>query len=756
MEMMEEAAQPGIEQGNPSAEPQEEMEETSAPNPDTFELDKALGEINIAEAIRKKDARKGTKLLAKIGERVCREYDIDEDSRFDWMERNKEWMKLATQVKEKKSFPWEGAANVKYPLLSMAALQFSARAFGSLLPSFDVVKAKVIGDDKDGTMTDVANTLSTHMSYQLLYEMDSWEEDLDVLCFILPIVGVVFKKTYYSEIDKKNVSELVHAKDFVVNYYTKSLKKSSRYTHILYYTTNELKERQNKGTFLEYDKDFGPGSGDDRSASGDSSTTGVSPASRDDEETPRKILEQYRFLDLDEDGYKEPYIVTVDYETKQVLRITPNFRTKGVERDEEGKILCIHPIEWFTKFNFIPNPDGGFYDLGFGLLLGGINESVNTLTNQLLDNGTLNNLNAGWIAKGLRLGGTDLKFKPGEWKVVNVIGDDLRKSIMPIPANAPSPVLFELLGTLAQSGKELASVAEIFTGKMPGQNTPAATTMATIEQGLKVFTSIYKRIYRALGQEFNKIFQLNCLYMPTQTTKFVAEVNGEQKEYGVSRFDYQEAQVKIIPASDPNMVTETQKLMKINGLQELAQFGNVNVQEMTRQAMVLQGQENIKALMTMPPPQPPLEVQLLQMELQSKDKDRQLEMMKIQSEARKRESEIVLNLAKAKQLGDEEGAMLLEHQLEQEKATAEIQTKWMELLFKREEHQMDMQHKTEEHALDREVKTVEAANQIRVSKALGDQKIEQGDAIGQQKVKQTEEMGKIKAAQAKKTAAKPK
>lgn len=746
--------QPGqMPQGQPApTEPAVDSEE--------LEFNKTLLGANIAASLKKKDKRKGTNVLKELGDKVVSQYEIDESSREEWCKRNEEWMKLATQVMEKKSFPWDGAANVKYPLLSMAALQFSARAYSSLIPSLDVVKVKVVGPDQDGQLTDVANKLSTHMSYQVLYEMDGWEEDMDTLCFVLPIVGVMFKKTYYSEIQKCNVSELVHAKDFVVNYGTKSLKKCSRYTHVLYFTENEIKERQNYGLFLETDKPLGPGMGDDRSVTGDGSTTGIEPSGRDDDETPRKILEQYRWIDLDDDGYKEPYIVTVDYETHEVLRITPNFVIKDVERDDDGKILCITPCQWFTKFGFIPNPDGGFYDLGFGLLLGGINATVNTLTNQLLDSGTLQTLQAGFLAKGLKLGGKDLKFKVGEWKQVNAIGDDLRKNIMPLPVNPPSEVLFNLLGALSQAGKELASVAEIFTGKMPGQNTPAATTMATIEQGLKVFTSIYKRIYRSLTIEFSKLYELNKIYMPTEITRFVSEINGDGEEYKVSRFDYQAFNAKVVPASDPNMVSETQKLMKIQQLHELVPLGTINVQEMTRQALVIGGQENIQALTTLPPPQPPLEIQIKQMELADKEKDRQIEMMKVQSESRKRESEIVLNIAKAKQLGDEQGAMMLEAQLEREKATAEIQTKWMDLLFKREEHQMEMQHKKEDHAIDSQLKVAEGVNQVRVNKALGDQKIEQGRVLGDHKIEQskklgdhkieqTKEMGKLKAQQAK-------
>jgi chaperonin GroES len=724
----------------------------SADEMEGFAVDKALLELNLAKKMNEKDPTK----LADIGDQVVRDFDSDDDSREDWSKRNEEWMKLATQVHEKKTFPWDGAANVKYPLLSTAALQFSARAYGSLLPSFDIVKAKVIGPDDDGTLAQAANTLSTHMSYQLLYEMDGWEEDMDVLCFVLPIVGVMFKKTYYSDVDKCNVSELVHAKDFVVNYYTKSLKKCPRYTHVIYYTPNEIKEKQLFGSFIEYDEDFGPGEGDDRSVTGDSSTTGLSPTdSADDEDTPRKLLEQYRYLDLDEDGYKEPYIVTVDYETKRVLRIVPNFSSDDVDRGDNGKIRCIKARQWFTKYGFLPNPDGGFYDLGFGLMLGGINEAINTLTNQMLDSGTIQNLQAGFLAKGLRIGGVNYKFKPGEWKIVNAIGDDLRKSIVPLPVNAPSTVLYELLGTLAQSGKELASVADIFTGKMPGQNTPAATTMASIEQGLKVFTSIYKRIYRSLQQEFQKLFELNQLYMPTENTRFVAETNGESTNYKVSRFDYQGMKVKIIPAADPNMVSETQKLMRIQGLQEMVQFGHINTEEMTRQALSYQGQENLQKLMNVPQPPPPIEIQIQQMKSADLDKDRQLEMMKLQSESRKRESEITLNLAKAKQLGDDQGAAMLEAQLEKEKATADINAKWMDQLFarqkhqdemqmQREKHQLDMQTKQQTAAVDQQLQTHNAAVDMQVKEEMGAQAVRQGEQTHQMKMKQMAEQAKLK------------
>jgi chaperonin GroES len=702
----------------------------------------ALSYANLAKNLKKKDPD----LLSKIGSEAVDGYENDDKSRSEWLRMNKEYMKLACQVMEKKSYPWDGAANIKFPLLTTAALQFSARAYSALLPSMDVVKAKVIGDDQDGKMTEVANKLSTHMSYVVMFEIEDWEEQMDKLCFILPIIGTMFKKIWFSNSTKTFCSELYSPKDVVVNYYTKKMCNASRITEVQYFTPNEIREKQLLGDWIEYDDPFGPGDGKDETLTGNL-LHGLQPP-EPDEDTPRKVLIQYKRIDLDDDDYKEPYIITVDYETQKVLSIVANFWPEGVQWKDKAKkqVARIVPAEWFVKYDFLPNPDGGFYGVGFGILLGGINEMINTISNQLIDSATLYNLQAGFIGRGLR----DSKSKkialaPGEWRWVNNPGKDLKENIFPLPVKEPSMTLFNLLGTLSTSGKEVASVAEIFTGKMPGQNTPASTTMASIEQGLKVFTSIYKRMYRSMAYEFGLVFQLLKRYAPTEPVTVVGQLGGMDQKYAVSRFDYQKGgDLKIIPAADENMVSETQKLLKIQGLYELVQLGTINKQEMTRQALLYQGQDNISKLMEIPPPQPPLEMQLEQMKLADKDKDRQIDMMKLQSEARERESAIVLNLAKAKSLGDEQGAMMLEMQLEKEKAQADIQTKWMDLLFKREEHKMDMQHEQQMHDMTMQTKKSENELNLALKSTMGAQDIQANHQKNQIQTQAMKEQSAVK------------
>lgn len=729
-------------------------------------------------------------LLDKIGQELVRGYTSDLDSRSLWDDQNKEWMKLALQIKEEKSYPWPKAANIKYPLLTTAALQFSARAYPSLVPSFDIVKAKPLGmatkqalapapqsspmapgqpgmggqapgepsqppmggqppaapgqmpgpppQPEGPDLQDIADKISTHMSYQVLYEMQDWEEEMDKLCLVLPILGCAFKKTYYSTLKEKNCSELVLPKDLIVNYWAKSLESASRKTHRLWFTPNEIIERQRTGLWREYDGiEFGPGSSvpDDYREKENIHKITIPDT---DSDTPRQILEVHTSWDLDEDDYKEPYVITIDFETEKVLRITPRFRSKDVmfHPKDPKKIAKITPREYFTKFSFIPNPDGSFYDLGFGLLLGSLNQAANTILNLLTDAGSLSNLQSGFLAKGLRLGKAgDYKFEPGEWKPVNNTMEDLKKGIYPLPVREPSNVLFQLLGMLVQSGKEMASIAEIFTGKMPGQNTPASTTMATIEQGLKVFTSIYKRMFRSLGKEFEKLFELNTLYLPDGQNDYAYEQDGVMIDASINSQFYQDAKVKIVPAADPNMVTETQKLMQLQSMMEMMQYGQLSATEVTRRGLEIHGIPGISKLMEVPPPPEPIEITLLKMEQADKDKDRQIDMMKVQSESRKRESEITLNIAKAKQLGDEEGAMMLEHQLEQEKATAEIQTKWMDLMFQREKHQMDMKQKQDEHQMDMQVKSTEASMNMATQSAMNEQNITHNQQKNEQQLK---------------------
>ena len=518
--------------------------------------------------------------LRIIGHDALEGYNADKASRAQWEIQMDEWTRLASQVREDKSFPWPKSSNVKYPLLTTAAMQFAARAYPSLVPSDGkVVKSKTIGKDPDGSKLALADRVSMYMSYQIMHDMTGWEEGMDKMLIMLPIVGTIFKKTYWDSIKKKPASDVILPKNLVVNYWAKSLRDAERISQVIEMSPRILKERQMAGVFLETDLGAAPMP---------LVTGGNAP--QNDETTPYTVIEQHTYLDLDDDGYREPYIVTFHLESGEVLRIAARFDDTTMFYDDEGKLIKIEPIEYFTKFGFIPNPDGSFYDIGFGVLLGPINESVNTLINQLIDAGTLNNLQGGFLGKGLRIRMGETRFQPGEWKAVNSTGQDLKQQIVPLPSKEPSNVLFQLMGSLITSGKELASVAEIFVGKMPGQNTPATTTMATIEQGMKVFTAVYKRIYRSLEEEFSKLFAINGTYLNPNTYEEILDIT-------VGPDDFSSKQYKICPGADPTAVSQTEKLLKAQGLMEMLPLGILDPVKVGLRLLEAQEQPNYQDLL---------------------------------------------------------------------------------------------------------------------------------------------------------------
>lgn len=543
--------------------------------------------------------------LIEIGNDVVAGYETDLESRKPWEKDLKNWTELALQVASDKTFPWPNAANIKYPLLATAAMQFAARAYPTLIPSNGkVVKCKVIGSDPTGEKTMRAFRVSTHMSYQVMEQMDGWEEDMDKLLIALPISGTCFKKTYWDSSKQQNCSKLVLPKSLVVNYWTRCLEDAERITEVFYLSKRKVKERQNLGIFI--DAELG-----DPQTPADDVTTSINRsfqrASDFDDTTPYTILEQHTYLDLDEDGYAEPYIVTVEAESNKVLRIVPRFSESDVLMDDKQNVVSIEAIQYYTKYGFIPNPDGGFYDIGFGRLLGPLNNSANTIINQLVDAGSLSNLQAGFIGKGLRIKMGETRFQPGEWKAVNAVGDDLKKQIFPLPVREPSQVLFNLLDLLLKSGKELASVAEIFVGKMPGQNTPATTTMASIEQGMKVFTAVYKRVYRSLTSEFRKIYKLNQQYMNPE--EYISILDNP-----IPQEDYKGPEDDIIPGADPSAVSSQEKQQKVQAVMQLLNLGTIN--PMAATLMYLEAHEipeaEIKKLAMQPQPKTDPKVEALQ------------------------------------------------------------------------------------------------------------------------------------------------
>lgn len=580
--------------------------------------------------------------LNKIAQRVCHDFDIDERSRNEWLTMNEESIKIAKQVMEAKSTPWPDAANVKYPLITAAVIAFSSRTYPEIIRGDKIVHVGIIGKDETGEKQQRATRISEHMSYQLLVESPNWESDTDKLLHILPLMGMVYRKSYYNPFLRIPDTDLCLPDKITVNNNIKSMESARRVTHQLEMYDSDLIERMRLGIFTEYD--LSELNGDEYS---------------DDEDKCFELIEQHRVLDLDGDGYPEPYIVTLHQPSQKVLRIKSRFELKNIMFNEKGEVVRIAPTNYFTDYHFMPDPTGGFHSLGYGALLRPINETVNTTVNQLLDAGTLSNRQGGFISKQFRNIKGNMTFKPGEWKMVDVMnGAQLQGNIVPLPVREPSGILFNLMNTMIGAGKELASITDILQGQQPAQNAPATTVLALLEQGLKDQKAITKRLYRSLTKEFQKLALLNQKYLEDENYQDL--FTGDET---ITRDDYADKKLMIFPAADPNISSDAQRLARAQALVQNMAALNLNKDEVTKRWIeTLQFSQPEKLLAPPPDPNapPPPEIQKIEAEaglINAQIHDllmgRELEALRIQQNDNMRQAQAAEGAARIQKMHDD-------------------------------------------------------------------------------------------------------
>jgi len=517
---------------------QEEEIEESAP----AKLIRFMGMQNIADELDSTE-------LADIGRKVIDDYDTDEVSLDDLREQNKKAIALAKQTVVKKTFPWSGAANIKYPLISQAAMNFNARSYPELVQGDKIVKAVVVGNDENQAKQERAERVSTHMSYQLTEEIPNWESDTDKLLMMLPIVGTMFREVAWDEINLRPSINLLLPDELTVSYYAKSLNLSDcrRISKKVTRFKNEILERERAGLWLkiDYTKDA-----DDNDII---------------EEDQQVFIQQCRYLDLDGDEYEEPYIVLVHEASGKVVRINALYDPTTVRiNTEKEEVIKIEPLCLYSDYHFIPAFDGCYYSTGFGSYLFLMNSAIDSLINQLIDSGTLSNMQGGFVGKGIRekMGATP--FAPGEWRPIDTRGGDLAANIVPLPSKEPSMVLYQLMVFLIDTGKQMSSITDVMSGVPQGQNTPVGTTLAMIEQGMKVMDAIYKRIYLGFKKEYKMLYKINQQYLDEQ--RYMTILDNQEAQLG----DYSTKNLNIFPVGDTRLSSQMMRTMKTQAARDIA------------------------------------------------------------------------------------------------------------------------------------------------------------------------------------------
>lgn len=488
-------------------------------------------------------------LLAKIGQQVLQGYQEDLKSNDEWLADIKKVEELAKLASAKKSTPLPNSANVKFPIITKACYEFVSRTSPEIVKDGKVVKIKIIGKDnelgKQGDKAAQGQRVADFMNYQLLFENNNWETQLDVLLMRLALIGFMCKKTYYDPIRKTNKSIICDPTELIIGSDASSLEEAPRISHILHWRLNDLVEHMN-------------------SYEGEDSIFLEKPVKAlidlHKSDTLNKCIdgiEQCTYLDLDEDGYAEPYVVTVTKNDGKVLRIVAQFDKEDI-CVEKDKICYIDKLNFYEDFHFLPNPSGKFQSVGFGILLLHLNESINSVLNQLIDSGQLANMKGGFMDARLKMipTGNNNGHDPAEFKLVKVMaGVSLKDGITPIAYGEPSSVLYQLLGLLIDAAKDLSSSTEINNGTQSSQNAKTGATMALQQAGQKVFNLINKGFYRSLTKSFRNLFKLNARYLSQSLYYEVLD-----DKLAIKQKDFDAKKISILPVADPSLASDNQRL----------------------------------------------------------------------------------------------------------------------------------------------------------------------------------------------------
>jgi hypothetical protein len=509
---------------------------------------------NLAEVIDPDD-------LAKVGLEVSALFEADKGSRSEWESMYAKGMDLLGLRMDERTKPFRGASGATHPMLTEAIIQFQAQAFKELMPAGGPVRSQIMGKETVEKFQQ-AGRVQDFMNYQLTTVMEEYTPEFDQQLFYTGYGGSTFKKVYFDYQLGRMVSKLCLADDVYIPYNGSSVvSQCPRLTHRIAMDSNEYKKRAVAGEYLDVVADTYATPTDPSQIQGAvDKITGIQPTTDVGEVF---LLEQMVDLDLpgfeDKDekgeptGIKLPYVVTLVEDSLKVVGIRRNWK-----EDDEKRLRR----NYYVHYVLVEGP--GSYGLGFVHLIGGLAKGATSALRQLNDAGTLANLPAGFKAKGARIADDSDPIQPGEWRDIDAGGAELSASLMPLPYKEPSQVLFALMGFLVDSGKRLSSTADMQVGD-GNQYAQVGTTLALLERGSMVMSSIHKRLHYAQTLEFRLLFEGFGQYMPDE---YPYEVPGASRRIKKADFD---TMVSVQPVADPNIFSSAQRIQIAQMQLQLAQ-----------------------------------------------------------------------------------------------------------------------------------------------------------------------------------------
>lgn len=497
-----------------------------------------------------------TNWLHSLGQDLLEKIRADIESRKPWEQRFARGLQiigLEDFAWGKDAGPFEGASNAVHPMLAQAIVQSQARFMEEIFPAAGPVKTMVMGEETP-EKRDSADRVEDHMNYQLTVEDETYFMESQKLGLYLPIYGTAYRKAYHDFVEDRNVLRFIAGADMILPYSARNLKESPRKTHRFKIGQDEYDRAVAAGAYIHCELGEPPMSQPDAAEQKLDKLDDKTPV-----EAPRDA--QWTFyetdLRLDLPGHEDtndqggdtgialPYTVTLERDTGNVVAIRRCWK-----QSDHLKL----PRTRYAEYWYLP----GLGSMGTGLIhwIGTIAESGTDALRALLDSATWANLQGGFKAKDAGTKAGEIRMKPGTWLDVDMTADELAKAFHTPPVREPSEALFKLLGFLTDQAQRFASTSDMMVGEQDAKGAPVGTTIALIEQGSKVYSGVHKRAHFAAGIEFRMLAELNAEYIPPEGYPY--QVPGDDLQ--VFQADYDPTVVSVVPVSDPNIYSQTQRI----------------------------------------------------------------------------------------------------------------------------------------------------------------------------------------------------
>jgi hypothetical protein len=540
---------------------------------------------NLADTLSEDD-------IMEMASELAGDIEQDKSSRKDWERAYTEGIKLLGLQYEERTEPWNGASGVFHPMITEAVVRFQSETITETFPAQGPVRTKILGKETP-EKKEASIRVEEDMNYELTEVMREFRPEHERMLWSLPATGSAFKKVYYDPNIGRQISIFVPAEDILLPYGTSDLDTCYRLTHVMRKTKNEIVKLQQAGFYRDIELPD-PSKEQDNIKKAKDKETGFSDINDDRYTLYESHVDLVLKGDEDKDddgeptGITRPYVVTLIKGSNDVLAIRRNW-----EQEDPLEIKRQH----FVHYQYIP----GFGAYGFGLfhLIGGYAKSATSLMRQLVDAGTLSNLPGGLKSRGMRIKGDDTPIAPGEWRDVDIGSGALRDSILPLPYKEPSQVLMGLLGQIVEEGRRFAATADMKVSDMSAQ-APVGTTLALLERQLKVMSAVQARLHYTFKQELRLLAAIIRDY--TDPDYDYDPIDAPRKAKAA---DYDH--VDIIPVSDPNAATMSQRVVQYQAVIQMAQMAPdiYDLPQLHRQMLGVLGIKDAEKLVPLPDDQKP-------------------------------------------------------------------------------------------------------------------------------------------------------